>query len=193
MRYSTSHLDSKANIKAMMDEIARLAPDDAPALQRYMDENRQKLAADLGIRGIKKLAFLGEVRPDGATDLVLEAHLGATVVQNCVVTMDPVTTRIEEPVVRHYIADFIEPEGDEVEMPEDETADPMPVTLDLTEIMVEALALALPPWPRTEGVEPVSLSVTEPGKTPMTDDDAKPFAALKTLAEKAANDGGDDG
>ena len=30
-------LDAKANIKAMMDEIAKLAPDDAPALQRYMD------------------------------------------------------------------------------------------------------------------------------------------------------------
>ena len=29
---------------AMMEEIARIAPDDAPALQRYMDENRQKLA-----------------------------------------------------------------------------------------------------------------------------------------------------
>ncbi len=37
------HLDARGNIKAMMDEISRLAPDDAPALQRYMDENRQKL------------------------------------------------------------------------------------------------------------------------------------------------------
>ena len=38
------YLDAKANIGAMMEEIARIAPDDAPALQRYMDENRQKLA-----------------------------------------------------------------------------------------------------------------------------------------------------
>ena len=58
--------------------------------------------------------------------------------------------------------------------------------------MVEALALALPTWPRTEGVEPVTLSVTEPGKTPMSDEDAKPFAALKSLAEKAANDPGEE-
>ena len=150
-------------------------------------ENRQKLAADLGIRGIKKLAFLGEVRPDGTTDLVLEAHLGATVVQNCVVTMDPVTTRIEEPVVRHYIADFIEPEGDEVEMPEDDTAEPLPETLDLEEIMAEALALALPPWPRSDGVEPVEISVTEPGNTPLSDDDLRPFAALRALRDGDGN------
>lgn len=37
------HLDARGNIKAMMDEIAKLAPDDAPALQRYMDDNREKL------------------------------------------------------------------------------------------------------------------------------------------------------
>ena len=156
-------------------------------------EARAGIADDLGIRGIRKLTFAGDLRPEGARDLVLKARIGATVVQDCVVTGDPVTTRIDEEVTRRYLDNMPEPEGDEVEMPEDETADPMPVTLDLTEIMVEALALALPPWPRTEGVEPVSLSVTEPGKTPMTDDDAKPFAALKTLAEKAANDGGEDG
>lgn len=37
------YLDAKANIGEMMEEIARIAPNDAPALQRYMDENRQKL------------------------------------------------------------------------------------------------------------------------------------------------------
>ncbi len=36
-------LDAKANIGAMMEEIAKIAPNDAPALQRYMDDNRRKL------------------------------------------------------------------------------------------------------------------------------------------------------
>ncbi len=37
------HMDARGNLKAMMDEIARLSPGDAPALERYMNENRQKL------------------------------------------------------------------------------------------------------------------------------------------------------
>ncbi len=154
-------------------------------------EARAQIAKGLGIRDVKKLTFTGRVFPAGTRDLALQADLGATVVQDCVVTGAPVTTRIDEPVERRYIADLALPTENEVEMPEDENADPLPVTLDLHDIMVEALALALPPWPRAEGVDPVEISVTEPGKTPMTDDDAKPFAGLKALAEKAANDPGD--
>lgn len=154
---------------------------------------RSELASKLGIRGIKKLSLTGEVQPDGAHDLRLEASLGATVVQNCVVTTDPVTTRIDELVHRRYLADMPEPQADEVEMPEDETADPLPEILDLAQIMAEALALALPPWPRAEGVDPVDISVTEPGKTPLTDDDMRPFAALKALRENDPDSGGDNG
>lgn len=156
-------------------------------------EARAALAGYLGIRGIKKLTFIGRLRPLEKRDLVLEAVIGATVVQNCVVTGDPVTTRLDEPVERRYLAELPEPTGDEVEMPEDENADPLPATLELATVMAEALALALPPWPRADGVRPVDISVTEPGKAPMTDEDAKPFAGLKALAEKAANDGGKDG
>lgn len=155
-------------------------------------EGRARIARDLGIRGIRKLSFEGRVFPHGTRDLALEAVLGATVVQDCVVTGDPVTTRIDEPVERRYIDGLPEPTGDEVEMPEDENADPLPVTLDLDVIMSEALALALPPWPRAPGVDHVEISVTEPGKTPMTDDEAKPFAGLKALAEKAVKDPGDE-
>jgi len=151
-------------------------------------EARAALANDLGIRGVKKLTFSGEITPDGARDLRLNAVLGATVVQDCVVTGDPVTTRIDETTVRHYLSSMPEIEDSEIEMPEDENADPMPVSLDLRDVMAEALALALPPWPRATGVEPVDISVTEPGKAPMTDEDARPFAALKSLRETGSKD-----
>ena len=151
-------------------------------------EARAALANELGIRGVRKLSFKGEVRPLGNRDLELQAMLGATVVQDCVVSGSPVVTRIDEPVERRYLDDLPQPTGDEEEMPEDENADPLPVTLDLAALMSEALALALPSWPRAEDVDFVDLTVTEPGKTPMTDDDTKPFAALKALAEKPADD-----
>ena len=148
-------------------------------------EARAALADRLGISAIRKLTFQGRIAPEGDTDLRLEARLGATVVQPCVVTLTPVTTRIDESVSRHYLADMPRiPEGEEVEMPEDDTVDPLPREIDLATVMAEALALALPPWPRAEGVEPVEVSVTEPGREAMTDEEAKPFAALKSLRDK---------
>jgi uncharacterized metal-binding protein YceD (DUF177 family) len=147
-------------------------------------ETRDALAEELDILGIKKLTFTGEVRPDGKKDLALTGHLGATVVQPCGVTLDPVTTRLEEPVTRRYVAGYEMPEEAEAEMPEDEDIEALPDEIDLAAVMAEALALNLPPWPRAEGIEPLEIAVTEPGKAPMTDDDAKPFAALKSLKDK---------
>ncbi|SMX22313.1 YceD family protein [Boseongicola aestuarii] len=150
---------------------------------------RDAIAKRLGITGVKKLTFTGSLSPLGKSDWELHARLGATVVQPCVVTLDPVTTRIDEDTSRRYLADMPEaPDAAEFEMPEDDTAEALPETLDLAAVMEEALALALPAWPRAPGIEPVEIAVTEPGQTPMTDDDAKPFAALKSLQQKLNND-----
>lgn len=148
---------------------------------------RANVAEMLGIRGVRKLSFQGQIAPEGKSDLLLEGKLGATVVQDCVVTGEPVTTRIDEPVLRRYLSDWEEPEGDEAEMPDDDTAEALPAEIDLSVVMTEALALALPPWPRAEGVDPVDVTVTEPGKVPMTDDDARPFAGLKALRDQMKN------
>ncbi|MCV6592216.1 MAG: DUF177 domain-containing protein [Silicimonas sp.] len=156
-------------------------------------EERARLADEMGIRAVKKLTFAGQVAPENARDLLLTAKLGATVVQSCGVTGEPVTTRIDEPVTRRYLADLPEPEADEMEMPEDDSAEPLPAVLDLSEVMAEALALALPPWPRAEGVAPVDITVTEPGKTPLAAEDLKPFAGLKDLARSLKNNGEDQG
>ena len=150
---------------------------------------RAQLAQRLGIRGVRKLRLEGHLSPEGGQDLKLDARLSATVRQDCVATGDPVTTRIEEQVTRLYVQNLPVPEGDEVEMPADENADPLPTILDLEEVLAEALALALPPWPRVEGADPVSVSVSEPGRSPMTDDEARPFGALKALQEKTLDVG----
>jgi uncharacterized metal-binding protein YceD (DUF177 family) len=142
-------------------------------------EERARLAMDLGIPAIPKLRFEGTLAPQGRTDWQLDAHLGATVVQDCVVTLEPVTTRIEEGVVRRYLADVTPIEGGEVEMPEDDTIEELPPSLDLGEVMSEALALALPPYPRAEGVELAEIVVTEPGAQPLTEEAKRPFAGLR--------------
>ncbi len=141
-------------------------------------EGRAAVAGELGIPGVRKLRFSGRLLPEGRADWRLEAELGATVVQDCVVTLEPVTTRIDEPVRRRYLADLSEPEATESEVLEDDV-EPLPQALDLAEVMVEALALALPPYPRAPGVELGEVVVTEPGAEPLTEERAKPFAGLK--------------
>lgn len=148
---------------------------------------RAALAADLGIDEIRKLRFAVELSPKGKADWALAAQLGATVVQPCVVSGAPVVTRIDEPVMRLYLADYADPTvepGGEVEMPEDDTAEPLPAVLDLGAVMAEALALALPLYPRAEGAALSSSNFTAPGADPMSDEDARPFAALKALKDK---------
>ena len=145
---------------------------------------RDQIAADLGIVGIKKLRFAGQITPAGKRDWDLTADLGATVVQDCVVTLDPVTTRLDEQVHRIYAADFEISDASEVEMPEDDRVEPLPDAIDLLAIMQEALSLALPPFPRKDGAALDPVIHTEPGKEAMTDDDAKPFAGLASLRAK---------
>lgn len=140
---------------------------------------RAAIAAHLGIRALDAMAFAGTLRPEGRRDWRLDARLEAVVAQDCVVTLDPVTTRIEEDVARAYVDGLAEPEEPEAEMPEDDTAEPLPASLDLYAVAVEALALALPPFPRAPGVSLGEVVVTEPGAQPLTAEAARPFASLR--------------
>jgi uncharacterized metal-binding protein YceD (DUF177 family) len=149
-------------------------------------EARVKLAEDLDVPAIEELRFNGQIQPAGKTDWVLQGQLTARVVQDCVVTGDPVATRISENVTRRFLEtmpELVEEEG-EVVMPEDETIEPLERTIDPGQVMQEALALALPLYPRKKGAGLGSVTVTEPGAEPLTDEAVKPFASLAGLREK---------
>lgn len=150
---------------------------------------RLAIAQALGIIGIKKLRFAGALAPQGKTDWVLTARLGATVVQACVVTLEPVTTRIDEDVALSYVADMPEIEASEIEMPVADSVEALPESLDLAQVMIEALSLALPAYPRAEHADLGAASFAAPGITPMKDEDAKPFAGLAGLRESLEKKG----
>lgn len=145
----------------------------------------QAIAAELQVPTLRKVAFTGEIRAHGKSDWELIGHLGATVVQPCVVSLDPVTTRIEESVERRFLAKMPDlGEEEEVEMPEDENAEPLPSVIDLSVVLLEALALNIPQFPRAEGAELAQAAFTEAGKKAMTDEDARPFAGLAALRDQ---------
>ncbi|MDG3040356.1 YceD family protein [Roseicyclus marinus] len=174
--------------------LARLPRGSARSFEITPDAaGRARLADELNLSALRKLRFAGSLLPEGARDWRLEATLGATVVQPCVVTAEPVTTRIDDAVLRRYLADMDEPTGDEVEMPEDDTAEPLPATLDLGQIMAEALALALPLYPRAEGAALDAAVFAPPGVAPLTDEVAKPLAGLAALRDRLTGGNTDDG
>jgi uncharacterized metal-binding protein YceD (DUF177 family) len=150
---------------------------------------RATLATHAGLLALPFLRFKGEVRPQGRRDLALVATLEAVVVQPCSVTLAPVTTRITETVERRYLADFAEPQGDEVELDGNDTDEPLPEVIDPGLVATEALILALPLYPRAEGAALGEASFSPPGAEPLAEVSPRPFAGLAslraTLAPKA--------
>jgi len=174
--------------------LANLSPDQPQPVSFTPDAGtRGRIAARLGLGALRKFRFAGQLVPEGGGDWRLEARLGATVVQPCVVSLDPVTTRIDETVIRHYLRDMADqPDVAEAEMPEDETTEPLPDRLDIAEVAQEALALLLPTYPRAKGAALGEAVFTEPGHAPMRDKDSKPFAGLAKLRRQTDASGDDD-
>jgi len=149
----------------------------------------ERIRAHLDLLALRKLSFAGELRSEGKRDWRLDARLGATVVQRCVVSLAPVTTRLDEDVSRLFAADMAEtPESDEIEMPEDDSVEPLRDTIDLEAVMIEALTLALPDYPRHDEAELEQGEFTPPGAAPIKDEETKPFAALAGLKQKLERD-----
>ncbi len=146
------------------------------------------MASDLDLIDLRKVRMTGRLSAEGSSGWRLDAELGATVVQACRVTLAPVTTRIDQFFQRRYLDDLPEIVGEETEMPEDDTVECLPATLDLNEILHEALSLALPDFPRASGAELETGIFAEPGKTPLSDAEAHPFAGLADLGARLKRD-----
>ncbi len=144
----------------------------------------EQLRADLDLVALRKVRLKGTLIPVGKRDWRLTADLGATVVQPCVATLADVQTRIDVPVERTFLAEFEMPDEPEAEMPQDDTLEPLGPFIDPAQVLAEALALALPLYPRAAGSDPVEMRITAPGVAPLGDADVKPFAALAGLREK---------
>ena len=98
-------------------------------------------------------------------------------VQTCVVTLDPVTTRIDQPVRRTWLPDAAPPRAEIVVAPdEDDEIEPLGDRIDLGLVAIEALALALPAYPRKPGATlgPVRRAPAKP------DEDASPSPSRRS-------------
>ncbi|WP_420586869.1 YceD family protein [Ruegeria sp.] len=165
-------------------------PQNAPTPFELRPDNKglEAIRDELGLLGLRKLSFVGDVKAQGKRDWVLTGKLGATVIQPCVVSLEPVTTRIDTPVMRVFVADWEDPDEPEFEIPEGDETEPLGPEIDPALVMVEALSLSLPQYPRKDGAELDQSDFTEPGKQAMTDEDVKPFAGLAGLRDALKKD-----
>ncbi|MEM7440742.1 MAG: DUF177 domain-containing protein [Pseudomonadota bacterium] len=139
----------------------------------------------LDILDLAKLRVTGTLSPRGKSDWHIAGQIGATVTQSCVITLSPVKTRVDVPFERLFTAQWKNPDADsETEMPSDVTRDQLPEVLDIATLAFEEISLAMPDYPRTEGAATLQASAAPDGITPLTDDDLKPFAALKALKDR---------
>lgn len=151
---------------------------------------RKAIAKQLDLVDVRKIRFIGKITPSGDADWSLTGDLGATVVQPCVVTLAPVSSRIDITVTRQFIARIEYPEDteEEIEILPGEDSEPLGSHIDLAAVMTEALSLTLPLYPKVEGANLQTGTFTEEGKTPMSDEAARPFATLSALRDKLDKD-----
>lgn len=140
-----------------------LAPD--------MDQ-RRAVARWLGILELPELAFTLAVAP-AIQGWRLSGHVRAVAIQACGLTLEPVTQVIDEAFGMDLIEDDGRSETGELDLTPDDDA-PEPIhdgRIELGQLALEHLALALDPFPRKPGAE------FEP---PVEAAEISPFAVLKS-------------
>ncbi len=118
----------------------------------------------------------------------LSGRLTADLVQNCVVTLEPVKSRIEEAFeVEFWPLDEVE-QLEAGEGPEDadvplDGPEPLPETglIDVGQVAYEVLASAIDPYPRKPGAE---FSWAENAKEDDSQEGNKPFANLDVMLRR---------
>jgi uncharacterized metal-binding protein YceD (DUF177 family) len=143
------------------------------------------LARLMGAQAVRKLRFAGRLAPAPGGAWRLEAALGATVVQTCVVTLDPVTTRVDAPVRRLFTPGLADAAEIDLDPDADGEIEPLGERIDLGLVATEALALALPAYPRrADAALDASALSAPPQASPAAEAEVRPFAALAALRAK---------
>jgi len=151
----------------------------------FNDSMLQAAQQTLGLLDIRKTRITGTLTPEGRKNWRFQGQIGTSLTQECVVTLKPVKTRLDIPVSRLFLGDWHEPDADSItEMTLDEESEPLGSEINLENIALEAIALSLPDFPRAPDAALEKQVFAEPGVTPMSDEDAKPFASLAALKDK---------
>lgn len=171
-------------------QVDRVGPEGILLQLSANPAQRESLARQLKIPAVLHLTAQVRVVPDPAQDghFLLKGQFEAEVEQTCVVSLEPVRQRVGESFLRRFATSVpmepaTDPGEDDAEWLDPEADDPPdPLrdgTVDIGEVVAEALALVLDPYPRKPGA-----GLPE-GYRPDPEAGAKvsPFAALAKLKD----------
>lgn len=157
---------------------------------------RAQLSERFGLLGLDSLAAeLRLTAEEGGTLFRLEGTMVAEVILACSVTLEPLKSRMEGTIYRHYTtAEEREPEpaGEDFDVDAEEPPEQIiGGKIDVGEAVAEQLALDLPPFPRKPGIDfmdysagPENSDVSSAGGEENTHPAGGPFAALTDLRKK---------
>jgi uncharacterized metal-binding protein YceD (DUF177 family) len=157
---------------ARVEHIEADASERRALAQRFAILAIERLVADLRVERVKRGPYVR-----------VEGRLEAEVVQECVVTLDPVRSHIEESFTLLFGGDDREGEKKNrtVIVTLEEEAEPIVGGLiDLGEAVAEQLALAFPPYPRS----PAADTVAEEERQASEESAENPFSVLAPLKRK---------
>lgn len=145
------------------------------------DEERTAIADRLGLLSLDRLEAHAVLSRDGQR-IRAEGRLKASLEQACVATGDACPAHVDEPFDLHFMP---EPNlgrvDEEIELggADLDTIFHDGAAIDLGGAVIDTLALALDPYPRSAGAD---AALKEAGV--LTEEEASPFAALAALKEK---------
>jgi uncharacterized metal-binding protein YceD (DUF177 family) len=150
------------------------------------EAERNSIAATAAVRELPRLGASFDLVHAGGGRVHVSGRVTATVGRTCVVTLEPMTTEIDEPVDVMFapeaeVAASLQSGGDEAALADEPPEPIVHGEINLGALAAEFLILALDPYPRKPGV------VFEPVIAPPDPAD-HPFAALGSLksADSAA-------
>jgi len=159
-----------------------LAVSEVSEAGRHLDlvadaQTRSAVATLAGLAGLPRLEASFDVTRRGRSGLHVAGRVSATVLQTCVVTLEPLENEVDEDIdiafVPAAVSSFDEHVG-EVEVPLEDAPEPLiGGAIDLGAIATEFLVLGLDPYPRKPD------AVLE--LPPSGEEAAHPFAALAEL------------
>lgn len=168
--------------------VNRIGPQTKTITFEAGPEARAALAQRFGLLELSAFTAKAVLRRRKDTGWIeLKGSLTASVVQECVVTLEPVAAEVAGEIDELF-DDSREVDGFEVEL-DPVAEDPEPLEgeiLDVGEVIAQVLSLSIDPYPRAPGVPPVEDLENSAEEDEATEDEAKasPFAALALLKDR---------
>jgi uncharacterized metal-binding protein YceD (DUF177 family) len=156
--------------------LARIPPEGRAETLRASPAECAALALRFGIPAVNRFSAALRLTPEAGGAVAIEGRIRAEVVQDCVVTLDPVVQQVDE-AVHLRVLGAGETASEDPDTPDDVEA-PGGVA-DLGEAVAEQLALVLDPYPRAPGAVLPDEAEGEP-EAP-EEPRPNPFAALSAL------------